>query len=202
MTISNHDLVATCHQLSKRLSGTDAAMVEELATRLDCALAATRAACSERDAVMGQMQELAAENSQMLRLLTDISENHGEFVDEVDDYLYASVPMDYVSEVNSYVSRDVNAENPFKATDRFIADVTEMGRMQGINFAASRLAAAFNHGFIDKPLKEVGDVVRMILDAKADLTNGSLTAADGLSGEYAEQALKDWEEQLRGEEKA
>ncbi len=66
---------------------------------------------------------LAAENGQMLRLLTDISENHGEFVNEEDEYLYASVPLDYVSEVNMYVSRDVNAENPFKETDAFLAEV-------------------------------------------------------------------------------
>lgn len=36
---------------------------------------------------------------------------------------------------------------------------------------ASRLAAAYNHGFIDKPMAEVGDVVRMILTAKEDLAN-------------------------------
>lgn len=83
------------------------------------------------------------------------------------------------------------------ATDRFLAEVTAKGRMAGINYAASRLAAAYNHGFIDKPLREVFDVVRMILTAKEDLTNDSLPAADGLSGEYAEQSLKDWEEQLR-----
>lgn len=65
---------------------------------------------------------LAAENGQMLRLLTDISENHDEYVNQ-DEYLYAGVPMDYVSEINAYVSRDVEAENPFKATDAFLAEV-------------------------------------------------------------------------------
>ncbi|ELY3804677.1 hypothetical protein SMX72_003259 [Cronobacter sakazakii] len=65
---------------------------------------------------------LAAENGQMLRLLTDISENHDEYVNQ-DEYLYAGVPMDYVSEINAYVSRDVEAENPFKATDAFLREV-------------------------------------------------------------------------------
>lgn len=65
---------------------------------------------------------LAAENGQMLRLLTDISENHDEYVNQ-DDYLYAGIPMDYVSEINAYVSRDVEAENPFKETDAFLAEV-------------------------------------------------------------------------------
>lgn len=48
-------------------------------------------------------RELAAESGQMLRLLTNISENHDEYVNQ-DEYLYAGVPMDYVSEINSYVS--------------------------------------------------------------------------------------------------
>lgn len=66
-------------------------------------------------------RDLAAENGQMLRLLTDISENHDEYVN-ADEYLYAGVPMDYVSEINTYVSRDIDAENPFKATDTFLAE--------------------------------------------------------------------------------
>lgn len=69
---------------------------------------------------------LAAENGQMLRLLTNISENHDEYVNQ-DEYLYAGVPMDYVSEINSYVSRDVNAENPFKETDAYLVEVRASG---------------------------------------------------------------------------
>ena len=71
-------------------------------------------------------RELAAENGQMLRLLTDISENHDEYVN-ADEYLYAGVPMDYVSEINTYVSRDVNAENPFKETDAYLVEVRASG---------------------------------------------------------------------------
>lgn len=79
------------------------------------------------------------------------------------------------------------------ATDRIVAGIKAAGRAEGINFAASRLAAAFNHGFVDKPMAEVGDVVRMILDVKADLANDPVLATDGLSGEYAEKALAEWE---------
>ncbi|PHK68281.1 hypothetical protein [Klebsiella pneumoniae] len=82
------------------------------------------------------------------------------------------------------------------ATDRIVAGIRADGRAEGINFAASRLAAAFNHGFVDKPMAEVGDVVRMILDAKADLANDPVLAADGLSGEYAEKSLAEWEAAL------
>ena len=83
-------------------------------------------------------RELAAENGQMLRLLTDISENHDEYVN-ADEYLYAGVPMDYVSEINTYVSRDVDAENPFKATDAFLAEV----RAQGVDAAIDHLSKKF-----------------------------------------------------------
>lgn len=140
-------------------------------------------------------QQLAAENLTMLRLLTDISENHIEYFSEGEDGMFAGVPLDYVSEINMYVSRDVNAENPFPATDRIHAGIKADGRAEGINFAAGRLAAAFNHGFVDKPMAEVGDVVRMILTAKEDLANDP--AEDGLSGEYAEKSLTEWEAVLR-----
>lgn len=83
------------------------------------------------------------------------------------------------------------------ATDVFLAEVQASARNEGINYAASRLAAAFNHGFLDKPVSEVLDVTRMILSAKEDLTNDPLPTADGLSGEYAEKAIEEWAAQLR-----
>ncbi|ENA1186877.1 Eae protein [Salmonella enterica] len=78
-----------------------------------------------------------------------------------------------------------------------LAEVRESARNEGINYAASRLAAAFNHGFIDKPVAEVLDVTRMILSAKEDLANDLLPADDGLSGEYAEKSIEEWANQLR-----
>ena len=83
------------------------------------------------------------------------------------------------------------------ATDRIVAGIKADGRAEGINFAASRLAAAFNHGHVDKPMAEVGDVVRMILTAKEDLANDPALPEDGLSGEYAEKSLAEWEAELR-----
>lgn len=83
------------------------------------------------------------------------------------------------------------------ATDRIVAAIKADGRAEGINLAASRLAAAFNHGHVDKPMAEVGDVVRMILTAKEDLANDPALPEDGLSGEYAEKSLAEWEAELR-----
>lgn len=76
---------------------------------------------------IARVQQLVSENSVMLKLLTDISENHSEFVDEGDGYMCASIPLDYVSEINMYVSRDVNAENPFPATDAAINEIKAQG---------------------------------------------------------------------------
>ncbi|EKE1693898.1 hypothetical protein OTU53_003583 [Salmonella enterica] len=83
------------------------------------------------------------------------------------------------------------------ATDAFLAEVRASARNEGINYAASRLAAAFNHGFLNKPVSEVLDVTRMILSAKEDLSNDPLPAADGLSGEYAEKSIEEWVAHLR-----
>src|SRR6478736_1007656 len=93
-----------------------------------------RAADATIENLQMQVEKLAAENAQMLRLLTDISENHDEYVNQ-DEYLYAGFPMDYVSEINSYVSRDVEAENPFKATHAFLAEV----RAQGVEMCSAEI---------------------------------------------------------------
>ncbi|WP_312388019.1 hypothetical protein [Atlantibacter hermannii] len=85
--------------------------------------------------------------------------------------------------------------NTVPATDAFLAEVRAQARREGVNFAAARLAAAFNNGFIDKPTAEVYDVVKAVLGAKEELATAP---DDGLSGEYAEQALNDWAAQLRG----
>ncbi|ENR7585839.1 hypothetical protein ACSD1U_002204 [Escherichia coli] len=82
------------------------------------------------------------------------------------------------------------------ATDAFLAEIRAEARNEGINYTASRLAAAFNHGFINKSLREVFDVTRMILSAKEELVNEA-HPIDGLSGEYAEKSLEEWAEQLR-----
>ena len=81
-----------------------------------------------------QLAAAVAENAQMLRLLTDISENHDEYLN-ADEYMYAGIPLDYVSEINMYVSRDVNAENPFKETDAYLAEM----RAQGVEMAIEHI---------------------------------------------------------------
>ncbi|HFZ1833624.1 hypothetical protein ACU6YA_02915 [Klebsiella aerogenes] len=132
-----------------------------------------------------KVRQLAAENVGLKKFIkTDC------FVGHIEPETF------YEEEVTRYVSAD-GYEPETLVTDRIYAGIKADGRAEGINFAASRLAAAFNHGFVDKPMAEVFDVVRMILTAKEDLANDPVLAADGLSGEYAEKALAEWEIELR-----
>ena len=119
-----------------------------------------------------------------------------------EEYSYDYCTNDGTYYTNDWVvgwmqTPDTEYRQNFKtpATDAFLAEVRNHARNEGINYAASRLAAAFNHGFVDKPLAEVYDVVRMILTTKEDLANDP--AADGLSGEYAEKSLVEFAAQLR-----
>lgn len=109
---------------------------------------------------------------------------------------YVDIHQDDITTYHEDVVAEISEEQT-PATDRIVAGIKAEGRAEGINFAASRLAAAFNHGFVDKPKAEVFDVVRMILTAKEDLANDPVLAADGLSGEYAEKSLAEWEAELR-----
>ncbi|UKK37273.1 hypothetical protein GVI60_16065 [Citrobacter freundii] len=128
-------------------------------------------------------RELAAE-------LSAVDKIHNEAIFITDDH-YEQCPP----EVQKMISSLAVLQIP--AYDAFLAEVRAQARNEGINYAAGRLAAAFNHGFVDKPLTEVCDVVRMILDTKEELANSTLPAADGISGEYAEKFLEEFAAQLR-----
>ncbi|MFJ0492829.1 DUF4752 domain-containing protein [Citrobacter werkmanii] len=121
--------------------------------------------------------------------LSAVDKIHNEAVFITDDH-YEQCPPEVQKMIRSLAVLQI------PACDAFLAEVRASARNEGINYAASRLAAAFNHGFLDKPVAEVLDVTSMILSAKEDLANDSLPAADGLSGEYAEKAIEEWEDQL------
>ncbi len=110
----------------------------------------------------------------------------------------AAFDADYEAELGMERGGFSDALNEIKtpATDDFLAEIRAEARNEGINYTASRLAAAFNHGFINKSLREVFDVTRMILSAKEELANEP-HPIDGLSGEYAEKSLEEWAEQIR-----
>ncbi|ECT1255311.1 hypothetical protein DUC38_22465 [Salmonella enterica subsp. enterica serovar Saintpaul] len=164
------ELEEKCAALSARLS-----MINDL---MEAAEQANKLAQEATETLVQERNALAAENAALKSALNDILQ-----------------PDAAVLERNHRVRALDAMETP--ATDAFLAEVRASARNEGINYAASRLAAAFNHGFLDKPVSEVLDVTRMILSAKEDLSNDPLPAADGLSGEYAEKAIEEWATQLR-----
>ncbi|HFU8377989.1 TPA: ead/Ea22-like family protein, partial [Escherichia coli] len=92
--------------------------------------------------------------------------------------LAMAVTLDHVSVtdagqagVAAMIINDALHHSETPATDAFLAEIRAEARNEGINYTASRLAAAFNHGFINKSLREVFDVTRMILSAKEELAN-------------------------------
>nr|WP_139814268.1 hypothetical protein [Salmonella enterica] len=168
MTIA--ELEEKCAAMTAKLS-----MINDL---MEVAEQVNKLAQEAAEKLVQECNALAAENVALKSALNDILQ-----------------PDAAVLERNHRVRALDAMETP--ATDAFLAEVQASARNEGINYAASRLAAAFNHGFLDKPVSEVLDVTRMILSAKEDLSNDPLPAADGLSGEYAEKAIEEWATQLR-----
>ncbi|MDJ3784070.1 DUF4752 domain-containing protein [Salmonella enterica] len=163
-------LESRCASLSAKLS-----MINDL---MEVAEQANKLAQEAAEKLVQERNALAAENVALKSALNDILQ-----------------PDAAVLERNHRVRALDAMETP--ATDAFLAEVRASARNEGINYAASRLAAAFNHGFLDKPVSEVLDVTRMILSAKEDLANDPLPEDDGLSGEYAEKSIEEWAAQLR-----
>ncbi|EBA5663910.1 hypothetical protein QLL71_000274 [Salmonella enterica] len=166
-------------------------------------IAALESRCAALSAKLSMINYLAKAAEQANKLAQEATEN---LVQERNALAAENTALKKSEvEFNEYCRRECEdvgdtwvddfTETP--ATDAFLAGVRASARNEGINYAASRLAAAFNHGFLDKPVSEVLDVTRMILSAKEDLANDQLPADDGLSGEYAEKAIEEWADQLR-----
>lgn len=164
--------------------------VDELKEKLEAAEQANKLAQEATEKLVQERNALAAENEtlkyQEPKLAAMMSCLDAFYADE-------GVPERAMMAAYNILRKSVGTP----ATDAFLAEVRASARNEGINYAASRLAAAFNHGFLDKPVSEVLDVTRMILSAKEDLANDPLPADDGLSGEYAEKSIEEWAAQLR-----
>lgn len=181
--MTHEQLIRATYVVANYKDPETAKLLNELAGRLDCALVAARTACLERDAsvraeiewekamrqavgedgiddvvlaiekLKARLDALVAENGQMLRLLTNIRENHLEYLSEGEDCMMAGVPLDYVSEINAFVSRDVEAENPFQATDSFLAEVRKQGVIEFAAAMAAIHAECQAGGYFDRQVK-------------------------------------------------
>ncbi|HFX7169110.1 ead/Ea22-like family protein [Escherichia coli] len=154
--------------------------------------------------LLGEIKRLEDTNIDAMCRIAELETNLAALVAENAGLKHAmAVTLEHVSVtdagqagVAAMIINDALHHSETPATDVFLAEIRAEARNEGINYTASRLAAAFNHGFINKSLREVFDVTRMILSAKEELANEPYPI-DGLSGEYAEKSLEEWEEQIR-----
>lgn len=200
-------LVAAGHEMASELKAecgavdmrSVAKLISDLATQLEVQLVRANALAEDQQKAIESIKQadsavklahekfsvLAAENElarKAVQAFCDVVGDNTEIISEL-------VGQDGVL----VILKAMKATGNMSATDAFLAEVRAEARNEGINYTASRLAAAFNHGFINKPLAEVFDVTRMILSAKEELANEP-HPIDGLSGEYAEKSLEEWAE--------
>lgn len=193
-------LVAAGHEMASELKAecgavdmrSVARLISDLATQLEVQLVRANALAAENAGLKSEAPLGAIENG---RAFADRLENYqfeceGGNLNMCSDWQEFRRCFEYLSEWA------MHSQTEHPATDAFLAEVKTEARNEGINYTASRLAAAFNHGFINKSLREVFDVTRMILSAKEELANEP-HPIDGLSGEYAEKSLEEWAEQIR-----
>ncbi|EFN4260473.1 hypothetical protein FQG78_07255 [Escherichia coli] len=209
-------LVAAGHEMASELKAecgavdmrSVAKLISDLATQLEVQLVRANALAEDQQKAIESIKQadaavklahekfsaLAAENAGLKSGAMDEIKviNRGGQAYCVKDGVRVN-PM-YARGWNDYRAKSLQSDTP--ATDAFLSEIRAEARNEGINYTASRLAAAFNHGFINKSLREVFDVTRMILSAKEELANEA-HPIDGLSGEYAEKSLEEWAEQIR-----
>ncbi|MDC6857162.1 hypothetical protein N6O43_14265 [Escherichia coli] len=203
-------LVAAGHEMASELKAecgavdmrSVAKLISDLATQLEVQLARANALAEDQQKAIESIKQadsavkLAHEKFSALAAENELARKAVQ--------AFCDVVGDNTEVIAEEVGRDgvlvilgaMKATGNISATDAFLAEIRAEARNEGINYTASRLAAAFNHGFINKSLREVFDVTRMILSAKEELANEP-HPIDGLSGEYAEKSLEEWAEQIR-----
>ncbi len=185
MRMTTSELIHAAYHAARYLPKASSQLMRDLAERLDTTQAALCESLKIRDALTAERDAVNADNVYLRDQVLC-------WARECDRITYT-----YTNKLTDAHQSEAEQElaNTVPATDAFLAEVLARARREGVNFAAARLAAAFNNGFIDKPTAEVYDVVKAVLGAKEELATAP---DDGLSGEYAEQALNDWAAQLRG----
>lgn len=126
MEWTNEQLIETARVISKYENEKAAQLLNELATRLDCALVATRTACAERDA-------LAAENAGLKSFGDKLNEMH-ENLNGTGTGIQGGYEVTCQQLGLEAAMEEFDAiKTP--ATDRFIADV----KAQGVELAVQEL---------------------------------------------------------------
>jgi hypothetical protein len=115
---------------------------------------------AERDALQKRADALAVESLGLRHIAERIVNN-----------LYAAGYEPEENSIHPWKCLIFDAEKALETpvTSAALSAIRDKHRAEGITFAANRLLAAFEHGFIDKPAGEVADVAKMILSAVTEL---------------------------------
>ncbi|MBW1251985.1 hypothetical protein [Pantoea allii] len=192
---SNKELVEAGHQFAKALDAdiplTEIAkLVSALSTRLDCAIV-------RGNELQQKLDSMAAENAALKKAL-----NPAEIPEEAITAFEDTVEFDHdFKEGNSWtwvdneneVIRAVLAamslpETP--ATDAYLNSV----RAEGIHFAANRILAAWECGFINDTPEQAHDISGAVLSALEFLPNAS---PEEFKRDYADEVRASIEARLR-----
>ncbi|EOL5127785.1 hypothetical protein ACHS8L_RS27900, partial [Escherichia coli] len=126
------ELKAECGAVDMR---SVAKLISDLATQLEVQLVRANA--------------MAAENAG----LKAICDDRRRFIMNGVQMGYIKVPAAETDPDLETIRIAISPQKPIPATDAFLAEIRAEARNEGINYTASRLAAAFNHGFINKSLR-------------------------------------------------
>lgn len=83
------------------------------------------------------------------------------------------------------------------ASTQAISEIKTQSRIESTYFTANRLLAAFEHGFIDKPEKEVADIALMILESAKYMPSAQ---PEEFTKTYSDQVLASIAASLSGEQ--
>lgn len=165
-----------------------ASLVQRLTAQLDITAAALREKSK-------QCAQLAAENAALRSFGNKLDEMHNDLNGEGTGIQgRAEVACQQVALEAAMEEFDA-IKTP--ATDAWQREQRQKAWAEGIYFTANRLLAAWEHGFIDSPDREVADVARMILGAVEmlpDATEGDFTR------EFSDEMLALIAKQLRNGE--
>ncbi|TDN60785.1 hypothetical protein [Scandinavium goeteborgense] len=184
MEWTNEQLIETARVVAKYEGEKAAQLLNELATRFDCALAATRTACAQRDA-------LAAENAGMKSKLMfwdaespeapyDTPEEIAEawalnYNEEIEVQVAARLPNRVYRVCESWDQQcklelvdGVDVQTP--ATDAFLAEV----RAQGVEMVTYRLKQFIDDGdFVGDEVPLIAGCIDVAADMAAQIRQGA-----------------------------
>ncbi|HHL2708978.1 TPA: hypothetical protein ACQ39K_000464 [Yersinia enterocolitica] len=136
-------------------------------------------------------QALAGENASAIEAVRIFSNATEQLTEIIGD----EIGMDGVSKL----LHGFSIVGSMPATTQALDEIKAQSRIESTYFTANRLLAAFEHGFIDKPEKEVADIALMILESAKYMPSAQ---PEEFTKTYSDQVLARIAASLRSEKNA